>query len=300
MTVTLYQFLRIVEIRTKIVSASAFVVGTLFAVYRGASVDVPAALLLLGALLLVDMGTTAFNTFFDFYRGVDTGDTNRERDKVLVHENVAPGLALMIAVALFALSAIPGIFLAVRVSWLVIVVGIAGMAVGYTYNGGPLPLSRTPLGELFAGGFLGYAVVILSYAIHARTVDTFVLIAAIPHTFMVASILTVNNSCDRLGDAASGRRTVSILLGARGTVVFFAAQQVLGWGLVAVFVLSGLLPFRGLLVLIPCLVAAGIEYGAMARRGFSHATKMANMASISRIFLLYTATLVGSVSVGLL
>jgi 1,4-dihydroxy-2-naphthoate octaprenyltransferase len=151
--VSVSQFLRIVEIRTKVISVSGFAVGATYTVYRYGPVDPVVFAITLAAVLAVDMATTGFNTFFDFYSGVDRRGVNRETDKVLVHQNVAAGPALLISLGLYAIAAGLGIVLAVIATPLVVPIGAISMLIGFLYNAGPLPLSRTPLGELFAGGF---------------------------------------------------------------------------------------------------------------------------------------------------
>ncbi len=79
------QFFRIVEIRTKIISMGTFASGTLFALYSESRLSLGIVFLMAFATLCVDMGTTGFNSYFDFRNGTDTQDTNFEEDKVLVY-----------------------------------------------------------------------------------------------------------------------------------------------------------------------------------------------------------------------
>jgi 1,4-dihydroxy-2-naphthoate octaprenyltransferase len=289
---TLYQFARIVETRTKIVSVSAYLIGTLYAVYRTGSLDVATAVVMLLAVLAVDMGTTGFNSFFDYYRGVDSRETNREADKVLVHQGVPPGIALLVSLALFAVAMPLGIALAFLSGWEIIPIGALCMAVGYFYNGGPLPISRTPLGELAAGGFLGSVLVLLSFWVQREALTTEAFLVSLPSLLLVASILTVNNTCDIAGDTKAGRKTLSILLGpgsAPWLIYLFGAA---GFLLTAYNALRGILPlWCGYLTAIAAPLVI-LEYRRMHRRGYSHETKGASMGSISKVFAIYTAVVV--------
>ena len=73
-------FLKIVDIRTKIVSVSSLLVGSAWALavaperFSWALFGLMAA-----ATLLIDMGTTGFNSHFDFVTGVDTRESDQER-----------------------------------------------------------------------------------------------------------------------------------------------------------------------------------------------------------------------------
>lgn len=285
----LRQFFAIVEIRTKIVSVSTYILASLYVIYRTGRLDPLRAVLMFIATVLVDMGTTGFNTYFDFRRGVDNAEYNREEVKVVVHEGVPWGWALLTSAALFA-AAIPfGIVLTVLAGWPVVAAGLFCMMIGYLYTGGPYPISRTPLGELFAGGTLGTVLFLLVWFIQAGRPDSAVLLVSLPSTLAIAAILTVNNTCDIIGDRAAGRRTFSILLGSAG-------GEVLGIVLVAAaFILLGATGPMGLLAgwspfaVLPFGALAAREFSVMHRRGYSHETKGSSMGSISKIFILFSA-----------
>ncbi len=297
---TLRDFLAVVEIRTKLVSVSALAIGTVYAWYDTGRVRPIPLVLVVIAALSVDMGTTAFNSFFDYARGVDSWLFNREKDKVLVHQGVAPAHAFLISVALFAVAAGLGIALAVLVHPVLILVGIASMAVGLLYNAGPLPISHTPVGELFAGGFLGTVLVLIAYSVHGHTPDASAFLVSCPSWLFVASILTTNNTCDIQGDRAAGRKTLSVLLGRRAGAGIIVALGVAAYGVAALLGAVGVLP-------VTVLPAAGLSaavsapiYVRMLRRGFSHETKGLSMRSILRAFLLYTVAYGAAIVVGAL
>ncbi|MDA3831903.1 MAG: prenyltransferase [Spirochaetales bacterium] len=198
------------------------------------------------AVLFIDMGTTGFNSYYDFVRGTDTANYNLEKDKVLVHEGVTPGIALFISIVLFAAAGVLGLILAWKTSWLLLAVGGVCMAVGYSYTGGPYPISRTPFGELFAGGFLGTVLFMISYYSQALTISPHVLIASIPFFLLIAMILTVNNTCDRISDKAAGRRTLSILLSEQITLNVMQIMMMAAFGLGIIFAMTGLYPIAAL------------------------------------------------------
>ncbi len=282
--VTFSQFLSVIEIRTKIVSVSSFGLGTLFAA-TVVPLDPLLTTLMALAVLAVDMGTTAFNSFFDFMRRVDTNDFAREREKVLLHEGVPPGAALIIAGGLFAIAVALGLILSFLVGLEVAVIGAVSMLVGFLYTGGPRPLSTTPFGELFAGGFLGSVLFLLSAYIHTGFVSRELFLSSLPSLFLVASILAVNNACDREGDKAAGRKTLAIVLGAkRAPYVVYA----LGTFAYCAAFLSLPTELSHYLILGAALAASAWIFLSMHHRGHRHETKLPSMGSISRVFILYT------------
>lgn len=297
-------FLRIVEIRTKIVSISTFLLAAFSAQWLLGSVPWYLAGLLFVAVLAVDMGTTAFNTFFDYERGVDVGATNREVDKVLVHQKTPPGYALLVALGLFGFASVLGLFLVLWTGWPLLVLGSVSLVVAFLYSGGSKPISATPWGEFFAGFFLGtvlWVVVVYVLSAPSRWVWEFwwrVPLLSVPSFLFIASILTVNNCCDREGDAKAGRRTLAILWGpwANLLILLLPLGAYIGLGVLGG---TGFLPWTFVIVAVVGPALTIPTWRNMFHRGFSHETKGPNMGAVSRSFLVYTLVCIAGWIAGL-
>ena len=255
-------------------------------VYRmTGSIEPVSAVLVVLASLCVDMATTAFNSFFDYVKKVDSKQTNRESDKVLVHEGVPPAYALITSVVLYGFAGVLGLILTFLHGWIILALGVASLAVGYLYSGGPYPISRTPVGELFAGGFLGSVLFMIVTLTQGLELSTVVFLASVPSLIHIASILTVNNTCDIQGDTLAGRHTLSILLGYRTSVILIVLQIVAAYGTI-------------FLTVEPQLLTAGIALAgfflsahtmkSMIIQGFTHETKGPSMGLISKSFMIYS------------
>ena len=279
------EFWAIVELRTKLVSLTSLGLG-LIVLLKGSHQPVcwTAVVLFAVVLFLLDMGTTAFNTFFDFWHGVDRRDLNFEADKVLIHQGTAPGTALVIALLLYALAGVLGLALVYLRGSVMAIAGILGMLVGFSYSGGPRPLSGTPWGELFAGTFLGGLVIILVYFAGTGTFSLEVVNLSLPSTAMVAALLAVNHACDRQPDQLAGRRTLAVVLGPLAAGVPLILGLV-AWGLSLGLLWRNFNPLSITFFLIGILMAA---YGVlrMKRRGFSARSKGPQMrAMLSQLAL---------------
>lgn len=291
---TFRQFLRIVEIRTKIVSVSTLLLGLLYVLLVRSYIEPVRAILVVLAALFVDMATTAFNTYFDFERSVDSKATNRESDKVLVHEGLAPGYALVTSLVFYFLAAVLGIVLTLMEGWIVLVLGLASLAVGYLYSGGPYPISRTPLGELFAGGFLGTILFLVVAVTQGLPINGPLVIASIPSLIHIAGILSVNNTCDIVGDRKAGRKTLSILIGVQASKLLIGLELLAAYFCI-LLVLPPTVPTVALIVFGLC--ASFVQYRSMLRMGFSHETKGPSMGAISKSFMFFT--LVFALAIGI-
>jgi len=287
--------LKIVDIRTKIVSVSSLLVGTGWAL---ATAPERFSWSLFGlmavAALLVDMGTTGFNSYFDFKGGVDTRESDQERFKALVQKDIDPAVALQLSLALYVLAMPLGIAIGARAGWGVVATGAACMVFAWFYSGGPRPISSTPVGEFFAGGLLGGVLVAVAAFVHTQRLDAATVLVGLPSSLIIAGILSTNNACDIAGDARAGRRTLAIVLGAERAhlPIFWLVGG--AYGAVALLAALRVLPPWAFLPMAASAAHAWKALGAMKARGWSHATKGPNMGAISLVFLGFTACLLAS------
>ena len=211
---TFGDFLRLVDIRTKIVSVSSLLVGTAWALATAPrSFSWSLFAMMAAAAILIDMGTTGFNSYFDFITGVDTRESDQERFKALVQSAIDPRIALHLSFALYAVAMPIGVAIGARAGWGAVATGAFCMLFAYFYSGGPHPISRTPVGEFFAGGLLGGALIVVAAFVHTQRLDAATLLVGLPSSLIIAGILSTNNACDRVGDERAGRRTLAIVLG---------------------------------------------------------------------------------------
>lgn len=195
--------------------------GTALAWTQSARVrwDLLAAMLV--ASTLIQAATNMFNEYFDYVRGVDD-EASVGIAGAITQDKVRPRAVLATALLSFAAATLLGVYLCAQTSWLLAAVGAVCMLVGFLYTGGPYPIAATPFGELFAGGFMGLGITLIAYFLQRGAVGRREIAVAVPVALLIAAILTANNIRDRVGDEASGRRTLAILLGHKGAVIFLA------------------------------------------------------------------------------
>ncbi len=284
---TLQQFNRIIEIRTKIISIGTFLSGTIYTLLLHREFSYTRFFIMMVAVLCVDMGTTGFNSYFDFKSGTDTADLNYEKDKVLVHEGVSPAVALGISLALFFVAAICGLILGYLTHFLLIIVGAICMGVGFFYTGGPYPISRTPFGEIFAGGFLGVVLFLISFYVQSLTLTLESVIVSLPLLLLIGMILTINNTCDKVSDIKAGRKTLTIILTSKMNMHLIEGEFYGAFFYAIVLGFTPLLPIQVSFTLLVAFFFAHKEFKKMIREGFSLTTKGPSMTHVSTLFLYY-------------
>jgi 1,4-dihydroxy-2-naphthoate octaprenyltransferase len=240
-------------------AASPVLVGTGLAVGTSVFEPIAAAFALVGALLL-QIGTNFANDYYDAVRGTDTDD--REGfTRVTAGGLIEPAAVKRAMYATFGLAMVVGTYLVYVGGIPILVVGLASIVAGITYTGGPLPYGYRGLGDLFVFVFFGLVAVAGTYYVQAvggagpfplwipdGAVPIEAVVAGLPAAGLSTAILVVNNIRDRETDAASGKRTLAVLLGYRASRIEWSVMVGLAYAIPVVFWLdghqaAGLLPF---------------------------------------------------------
>lgn len=289
---TIKDFFSVVEIRTKLVSVTTLFTALLYVWWRQGFPSLVPLLLMWSASLAVDMGTTGFNNYFDFLRGTDRYRDISEPDKIVARGIVSPHFAFWASFWCFASAVVLGFFVALVSTFWIIPLGVLCMLAGFLYTGGPFPISRTPVSELFAGGFLGLILFLIALRVWGLHPDSDSLVVALPASLWIAAILMVNNTCDREGDIEAGRNTLAILLGVKAGEAFVIMYGLAGFGIAFFASIKGILPRTNLITLPFSFIFVVFQWIAMHKKGYSHATKGPNMGHILNILVVSTLGIV--------
>jgi 1,4-dihydroxy-2-naphthoate octaprenyltransferase len=210
--------------KTLSVSLSPVVVGTAIAFNDSGRVAwLPLLVAALGAAL-IQIGTNLFNDVGDFRRGSDTSE--RLGPKRATAEGwLGAGVVEAGAWLAFALAFLCGIYLVGHGGWPIVVIGLASLAAGWAYTGGPAPIAYRPLGEVFVFIFFGLAAVGGTYYLQTLSLTPMALFAATLVGIHAAAVITVNNYRDRDGDARNGKNTLAVLLGRPATRRLYTGEM---------------------------------------------------------------------------
>lgn len=251
-------------------------------------------LLALLVALSLQVGVNFANDYSDGIRGTDeerVGPIRLVGGQLATAANVK--LAAFIA---FGFAALCGLALvALTAKYWLILVGVASIWAAWKYTGGEHPYGYYGFGELFVFVFFGLVATLFTTYTQASTVDGFTWLGAVGVGALACAILVANNLRDIPGDTISGKRTLAVRLGDRGTRVLYlgllvvALACVVAIGAVHPWALLGLLglapairPARGVLThatgrdLIPVLSGTGITslaYGVTLALGLYLASR---------------------------
>ncbi|MBL8421693.1 MAG: 1,4-dihydroxy-2-naphthoate polyprenyltransferase [Dechloromonas sp.] len=223
--------------KTLSVSLSPVLVGTAIAWHdSGRVLWLPLLAAALGAAL-IQIGTNLFNDVGDFRRGTDTPD--RLGPKRATAEGwLGAGMVEGAAWLAFALAFLCGIYLVAHGGWPIVIIGLASLAAGWAYTGGPAPIAYRPLGEVFVFIFFGLVAVGGSYYLQMLTLAPVAVVAATLVGLHAAAVITVNNYRDRDGDTRNGKNTLAVLLGRPATRRLYSAEMLVPYALLPLLAAS--------------------------------------------------------------
>lgn len=197
----------------------------------GLAIDVVKALLTVLFALVAHAGANVVNDYHDALNGTDAA--NQERlfpftggSRFIQNNVLSPAQTRRFGHALL-LAVIPaGLWLTAHSANGLILIGLAGLVVAWAYSAPPLQLMSRGMGE--SAIISGWLLVVLGTDFVQRgAFAALPLVAGLPFALLVAAILYINQFPDMRADAAAGKRTLVVRLGAdaasRGYAVLAAS-----------------------------------------------------------------------------
>jgi 1,4-dihydroxy-2-naphthoate octaprenyltransferase len=194
----------------------------------------------------VQVGTNYANDYADGRRGTDDPATRQGPPRLVGNGLASPGEVKRAMVVAFGVTLLAGVPLVVWVDWWLALVGVAAVAAGWFYTGGPRPYGYAGYGELFVFVFFGLVATAGSAYVQTTTLSAAALLCGAAMGCWATALLVVNNLRDIPGDSSSGKRTLAVRLGAQPTRVLYTALVVLAFLALPALVATGTTPLVAL------------------------------------------------------
>ena len=263
-------FFKFVEIQTKLASVIPFLLGTAFAIYRYNNFNIINFIIMFISLICIDMATTGLNNFMDYKKAIKEHGYGYEEHNAMVKYNIKEKTAVFTILGLILIAIIFGILLVFRTNIVVLFLGGISFLVAVSYSFGPVPISRTPFGEVFSGGFMGFLIPLIAIIIQVPSneiidiklsLETFtftfdlleciiIVILSIPPTLCIANIMLGNNICDIEDDIENKRYTLPIYIGKEKGLSIWKYLYYISYISIVLLVILGVNPLTSLLVLL--------------------------------------------------
>lgn len=211
--------------QTLAISLASVVVGTAMGISKG-YFSLP---VLLVSLLVMLFAHIAFNISIEYY-----GYKYHCGKRCIVSEHSNPDIGIIsttrirrVIYALMAVVCLLGASLYIWGGWKVIVVGVICLLGGYLYNGGPYPLARNGLGELFVFLFFGFIPVTMIARLHGAPFCQDTLATGFAIGLIETNWLIIHDCRDILEDKLAGKRTLTVKLGKRHMAMLYLLNGML-------------------------------------------------------------------------
>lgn len=252
--VTIGDWIGAARLRTLPLAVAPVVIGTGAARSTGPEFHWVIALACLAVAVLLQIGVNFANDYSDGIRGTDAVRVGPAR--LTASGRVTPRTVLVIALVFFALAAAVGIAIVVRTEqWWMLAIGAACIIAAWFYTGGKRPYGYNALGEVFVFIFFGLVATLGTTWVQVFQLPQQAWLGAVAAGLFACAVLLANNLRDIEQDRLVGKRTLTVLIGARATRVLFTLFVLAPFGILVVIALLYPIAWIGLLALLAGLPA---------------------------------------------
>jgi len=282
-------FLKLVEIPTKVASVIPFLLGTVYALYRFDSFNIKNFIIMVISLLSFDMATTAINNYFDYKKAKKLDSYGYNIHNAIVRDNLTEGSVISVICVLITLAIVFGFLLFLNTDIIILILGVISFLVGIFYSFGPIPISRTPFGEVFSGIFMGFIITFIAIYIHIVDLNIiklaynngilainvnvkemlYIFLISVPAINSISNIMLANNICDREDDIVDKRYTLAVYVGTKRALTIYKAIYYLIYIDIIVLLILGVYPLISvitILTLIPVYKNIKIFYEKQTKK----------------------------------
>ncbi|NJD26257.1 MAG: prenyltransferase [Betaproteobacteria bacterium] len=228
------------------VTLAGCLIGLATAHGSGVPIDAAKAVLTVVFALVAHAGVNVVNDYYDALSGADAANDGRlfpftGGSRFIQNGVIGPRETGLFGYALLLSVIPPGLWLAWHSAPGLLLIGLAGLGVGWAYSAPPLKLMCRGVGE-FAIIAAWLLVAIGADFVQRGAFAWTPVLAGLPFALLVANILYINQFPDRVADAHAGKRTAVVRLGARRARWGYLAIVLIAYAWLAAVVFSGALP----------------------------------------------------------
>ena len=308
-------FLKLVEIQTKVASVIPYFTALLYVLYSTKRLNAVNMIIMFFSMVIFDMTVTALNNYFDYQRAEKKHGYNYEIHNSIVQYQLKTSTVKATIFIMVLISAALGLLLVFRTNLVTLLLGAACFAIGFAYSYGPMPISRTPFGEIFSGLTMGLGIPFITYYINvfnqgvvnislqsrvfALSFDAYqiagIILVSLPAVFGIANIMLANNICDIEDDLPNKRYTLPIVVGREKAITLLKILFALAYVAILAAVALRVLPLYALLTLLTI-----IPLRKNIKRFSANPTKKDTFGLIVGSFVMITVSLMITILLGIL
>ncbi|MGN0027885.1 MAG: 1,4-dihydroxy-2-naphthoate polyprenyltransferase [Clostridium sp.] len=271
-------FLKLVEIQTKVASVIPYLLGTFYVLYRYENFNLKNAIIMFLSMIIFDMTTTVINNYIHYAKAIKKEGYGYETHNAIVSHNLNPKVVRTLICTMLVVAVTLGLILVKNTNIIVLLIGAISFVIGITYSFGPIPISRTPFGEIFSGLAMGFIITFLSIYIHIFDAGILsvninelsnininfnfielikIFIICLSPIMGISNIMLANNICDIDEDIENKRYTLPIYIGKENALRVFKWLYYIGFISIFIGILIRALPVVSIVTLLVLKVVQG-------------------------------------------
>jgi 1,4-dihydroxy-2-naphthoate octaprenyltransferase len=237
------------------------------------------------AALLIHAGTNLSNDYFDHLSGCDRANSNPTvfsgGSRVIQDGLITAPKILYASLTTFVLGSIIGLYLNyICKGNIILILGIAGIFLGFFYTAKPFRIGYGNLGELAVGIGFGPLMVSGSYYVQAQKLPLKVILISIPIGILITLVLFINEFPDYLADKTVGKKTLVVTMGKKRAILLYHILLISVYLLIGSLVILKFLPPICLIILLSLPLA--LKTFLISKRNFNKVYELlpANVSTI--------------------
>ncbi len=271
-------FLKLVEIQTKVASVIPYLLGTFYALYRYDNFNAKNAIIMFLSMIIFDMTTTAINNYMDYAKAIKKEGYGYETHNAIVSYKLNPKIVRLTIIVMLVVATLLGLLLVKNTNIIVLLIGAISFVIGISYSFGPIPISRTPFGEIFSGLAMGFIITFLSVYIHVFDAEILnlnfnnlssininlniielinIFLISLSPIMGIANIMLANNICDIEEDIVNKRYTLPIYIGKERALKLFEWLYYIGFISIVIAIITKALPIVSIVTLLVLKLVQG-------------------------------------------
>lgn len=227
------------------------VLGIATATTGGGDTKAATALATVLLALVAHAASNVLNDYHDALNGADAANTEglfpfTGGARLIQDGEVSAATTRRLAIGLLILVVPGGLLLAAHSGWGLLLVGTAGLLIGWMYSAPPLALMSRGFGEAAVAAAWALVVIGADYA-QRGAFSRVAAFAGIGYGLLIGNILLINGFPDAAADEQVGKRTLVVRVGATPAAIVYLGVAIVSHAWLVAGVASGFAPSSVLL-----------------------------------------------------
>ena len=194
---------------------------------------------------ILQAGGNMMSDYFDYKNNVDREETYGS-SRMLVNKQFQPREVYWFSISMMVIGNIIGIYLLLNTSWHLLWIGLAGIIGSYFY----FFMKYRALGDLNIFIIYGQLISLGTYLVMTNALSWKMLLVAAAPGFLIVNVLHANNTRDIKHDGVAKIKTAAMLLGIKGSIIYYFAFTIGAYLLIVLCVIFGIQHWATLLIFI--------------------------------------------------